>query len=373
MMETQKAWYEIEGEERVDSPSLLFYADRITHNIELAISIIGEVGRLRPHVKTHKAKEVILEMMAKGITKFKCATIAEAELLALCGAPDVLLAYPLTSTKLKRFIELIANYPNTQFSCVFDNKAAVDQLANLAKQANIIIPIYLDLNVGMDRTGVMPGASAIELFVYAHTLASLKLTGLHAYDGHINHADVAVRKLLYEAAFEPVMQMRSTLQASGYENLTLVAGGSPTFALLAASEDTECGPGTFVFWDMNYRNDVPEQAFEFAALILTRVVSLPSTNKVAIDLGHKAIASEGLLNKRAFFLNAPELKPISHSEEHMVVEAPTGHTYQVGDVLYVVPYHICPTVALYSEALCFLNGKLVDTWEIVARNRKINY
>jgi D-serine deaminase-like pyridoxal phosphate-dependent protein len=285
----------------------------------------------------------------------------------------VLLAYPLTHTKLNRFVELITNYPATQFSCVFDHQATVELLAKIAVQENIIIPTYLDLNVGMDRTGIIPGNSAVALFEYAHTLSRVKVMGLHAYDGHINHADVATRKFLYEAAFEPVMQMRATLQARGYENLTLVAGGSPTFAFLAGSENTECSPGTFVFWDKNYHNDIPEQPFEFAALILTRIVSIPSANKLAIDLGHKAIASEGLINKRAFFLNAPALKPISHSEEHMVVEAPTGHNYQVGDVLYVVPYHICPTVALYSEAHCFLNGKLVDTWEIVARNRKINY
>ena len=117
----------------------------------------------------------------------------------------------------------------------------------------------------------------------------------------------------------------------------------------------------------------PIKPFKLAALILTRIISIPAENKLTIDLGHKAIASEGLLQNRAYFLNAPELKAISHSEEHMVVEAKPGHHYKIGDVMYVVPFHICPTVALYSEAQCFVNRKHADTWEIVARDRKINF
>ncbi len=113
--------------------------------------------------------------------------------------------------------------------------------------------------------------------------------------------------------------------------------------------------------------------FESAALVLTRIVSAPAENKLTVDLGHKAISSEGQLQSRAFFLNAPELKPISHSEEHMVVEAKPGHSYKIGDVLYVMPAHICPTVALYSEALCVVDRQFVDTWKIVSRDRKINY
>ncbi len=111
-MKSENTWYEIENIEDVDSPALLIYSDRVKHNIDLAISMIGNASRLRPHVKTHKAKEPTLLMMKAGITKFKCATIAEAEMLGMCNAADVLLAYQPLGPKLNRFIALIKKYPD---------------------------------------------------------------------------------------------------------------------------------------------------------------------------------------------------------------------------------------------------------------------
>ncbi|MEJ5995143.1 D-TA family PLP-dependent enzyme [Pedobacter sp. Du54] len=372
-MNDKNNWYTVENEENSDSPALLFYLDRITHNVKLAISLVGDVTRFRPHVKTHKTKEIVLELMANGVTKFKCATIAEAEMLAQCKAPDVLLAYPLTLPKLRRFIALQNHYPDTLFSCLFDHKETADLLSKLALEENNVVRAYLDLNVGMNRTGITADDKAIALFEYANQLPKLEIRGLHAYDGHITQKGAQERKKQCDLAFEAVMKMRKELQVKGYANLLLIAGGSPTFLCHLDRENTECSSGTFVFWDKSYADNVPEQPFECAALILTRIVSLPAENKLTIDLGHKAIASEGALKDRAFFLNAPELIPISHSEEHMVVEAPTGHSYKIGDALYVLPFHVCPTVALYREANCIVNGKFVDTWKIVARDRTINF
>ena len=372
-MNYEKNWYALENEDDFDSPSLIFYPERITHNIKLAISLVGDVNKLRPHIKTHKTREIVRELMANGVKKFKCSTIAEAEMLAQCEAPDVLLAYQPTLAKLKRFIELLKHYSTTHFSCLFDHRDTVEVLSGLAKKEDISISAYLDLNVGMNRTGIAANDKAIALFEYANTLPHLKIKGLHGYDGHITERDADERKKSSELAFEPVMKMREELQLKGYTNLLLIAGGSPTFLNHINREHTECSPGTFVFWDKSYADNVPEQKFECAALILTRIVSMPAENKLAVDLGHKAIASEGALQNRAFFLNAPELIPIGHSEEHMVVEAKPGHSYKIGDTLYAIPFHVCPTVALYSEASCFVNGKFLERWEIAARNRKINF
>ncbi len=372
-MDDQKHWYSINNEDQFDSPSLIFYPDRITRNIKHAIALIGDVNKLRPHVKTHKTKQIVLELIGNGVTKFKCSTIAEAEMLAQCHAADVLLAYPPTRAKLKRFIELQKNYPCTLFSCLFDHQDTADLLAQVASAEDVKIHAYVDLNVGMNRTGINPDEKAIELFEYACAQPHVVILGLHAYDGHITQNGAEEQKKEVDLAFEGVEKLRKELQKKGYTNLVLIAGGSPTFVDHISRENTECSPGTFVFWDKNYYEIAPDLPFESAALVLTRIVSAPAENKLTVDLGHKAIASEGQLQSRAFFLNAPELKPISHSEEHMVVEAKPGHSYKIGDVLYVMPAHICPTVALYSEALCVVDRKFVDTWKIVSRDRKINY
>jgi D-serine deaminase-like pyridoxal phosphate-dependent protein len=366
-------WYRINNEEQFDSPTLIFYPDRITANIELAKAIIEDVNRLRPHVKTHKTKEIVLELMDAGITKFKCSTIAEAEMLAMCKASDILLAYQPTLAKLLRLIKLVKVYPKSNFSCLVDNKSTARLLAAQAQKEQIVIDVYIDLNVGMNRTGIVPGDAAIELFEYIDQIPALKMVGLHAYDGHINHKDLIKRKQECDEAFATVEDMRKNLRIKGFNDPLLIVCGSPTFGIHAQRANTECSPGTFILWDKNYSDFIPELAFNPAALILTRVVSIPAENKLSIDLGHKAIASEGELHKRVFFLNAPELRVISHSEEHIVVEALPGHHYKVGDVLYALPFHICPTVALYSHAACVKNGEFLSYWEIIARNRKIMF
>ena len=107
--------------------------------------------------------------------------------------------------------------------------------------------------------------------------------------------------------------------------------------------------------------------------MLNRVISLPAKNKICIDPGYKSIASENDLSHRVYFLNAPALKPFSHSEEHMVIEVDNNHEYKIGDILYTLPIHICPTVALYDAGCCIENGKIENSWKIIARDRKIVY
>jgi D-serine deaminase-like pyridoxal phosphate-dependent protein len=114
-----------------------------------------------------------------------------------------------------------------------------------------------------------------------------------------------------------------------------------------------------------------EQPFEFAAVLMTRIISKPAAGLITTDLGHKSVAAENPISKRIFFLNLSDYEVRSQSEEHLVVEAKDWENLHVGDVLYGVPYHICPTVALYDEALIVENGKVVDTWNITARKKKI--
>lgn len=361
-------WYQISNVDEIDSPALLVYPDRIRENITRIISMVPP-ARLRPHIKTHKMKEVAAMQIAAGITKYKCATIAEAEILGVLGASDVLIAYQPTKVKAQRLVKLINAYPDTRFSCLVDNLSTARMLSTLAQSYQITIDVYIDLNVGMNRTGIEP-EEAYALVKQCDSLGALQVIGLHAYDGHIHHPDVEVRRSICEPANARVEALYTQLQEEGYQ-LTKAVGGSPSFTFHAQRPDVECSPGTFVFWDKGYLEECPEQDFLPAAVLLTRVISKPTPTTICIDLGYKSIASENTLNRRVHFLNAPNLQPKSHSEEHMVIEVGENHTWQVGDVLYGLPIHICPTVALYESVLTVENGKVTDQWEVVARNRKI--
>jgi D-serine deaminase-like pyridoxal phosphate-dependent protein len=365
-------WYSIKNIDEIDTPALIIYPERVEGNISTLKGMIDDVQRLRPHVKTHKTKEATLLMMQAGINKFKCATIAEAEMLAMVDAADVLLAYQPVGPKLERFVALIKKYPFTKFSCLVDNLISATGIAGVAKENNLAVTVYIDLNVGMNRTGIVPGDSAIKLYEYCAGAKGIQLAGLHVYDGHIRAPDIHQREMECDKAFEQVEAMRQKLAGKGFAAPVIIAGGSPTFPIHAKRKDIECSPGTFIYWDKGYQDLCAEQHFSLAALVVCRIISLPGETKLCLDLGHKSVSSENELQKRVYFLNAPGLKFLSHSEEHLVAEAGAGHSYKVGDVLYGLPFHICPTCALYERALIAENNEVAGEWKIIARDKKIS-
>lgn len=364
-------WYTINNADSLDTPALVIYPERVERNIALVKTFVSDMDHLRPHVKTSKCPQVVRLMLAAGITKFKCATIAEAEMLAVENAPDVLLAYQPTGPKAVRFCELQRKFPRTVFSCLIDNSGSLAELSAVASRYNMTLNVFIDLNIGMNRTGIAPGESALALYNEAIRTSGISIEGLHAYDGHLRDADLAERTRKCDDAFLPVTAMARQIQESTGKKPLIVAGGTPTFPIHAKRKDVQASPGTFIFWDKGYQQILSEQPFEFAALVVTRVISKPDEETVCLDLGHKSIASENPLGQRVFLLNAPGLQPIGHSEEHMVFRAGKGHPYQVGDVVYGVPYHICPTVALFEEAAICRNNTVSDSWPILARKRKI--
>jgi D-serine deaminase-like pyridoxal phosphate-dependent protein len=366
---TSSEWYTIENIDILDSPSLVIYVDRVRENIRTLIASVSDVNWLRPHIKTHKSPEVSRMMLEMNIRKFKCATIAEAEMLALAGAPDILLAYQPVGPKIERLTTLVKRFPEITWACLIDNTESAKAIASAFEKSGQNISVYIDLNVGMNRTGVVP-ENALVVVEACTRLKGIVLKGLHAYDGHLRDADFNVRKQRCDEAFEGVKKFRREAEAKTGTTLAVVAGGSPTFSIHCKRTDVECSPGTFIYWDKGYETILQEQHYLPAALVITRVISLPAPDILSVDLGHKAIASENALNNRVFFLNAPELQPIGHSEEHMVFTT-AGKKYKVGDVLYGIPYHVCPTIALHDTANIIVDHQIKETWTTVARKRKV--
>ncbi len=370
-MNGKNNWYTINNINEIDSPALVVYIDRVKENISTLINMIDDVSRLRPHVKTHKIKEATLLLIEAGVNKFKCATIAEAEMLGMCSAKDVLLAYQPIGPKLKRFVDVIKKYPQTKYSCLVDNKIAAEEMNKVFAENNLTVNIFIDLNVGQNRTGIVPGDEALDLYIYCASLKNIKPIGLHAYDGHIRDVDFDARKQKCDEAFLLVEKMQQQLKLKGFAEPIIIAGGSPTFSIHSKRKNIECSPGTFIFWDKGYLDLCPEQNFIPAALVITRIISLPTKITLCLDLGHKSVAAENAINKRVYFLNAPELKAAGQSEEHLIVEAGENHHYKVGDILYGLPIHICPTIALYERAIVIENNTAKGEWRIIARDRKI--
>lgn len=363
-------WYQIKNIESIDSPALVVYEERIKQNIQLAIQMVDDVSCLRPHVKTNKTAEVCSLMLAAGITKFKCATIAEAEMLAQINAPDVLLAYQPVGPKIKRLLQLVRQYPATKFSCLVDDAIIAENINAVFEAADLTACVFIDLNTGMNRTGIEPAAAAALTKIILQQ-SNLQLKGLHAYDGHVTHTDILIRQQNADAAFEKGFLVADQIKSHLSTPLIFVVGGSPSFPMHAKRKDVECSPGTFVLWDWGYSTNFPDETFVLAAVLLTRVISILDDYTFCLDLGHKSVAAESP-QPRVHFLNATGLTITGQSEEHMIVKSAEPHIAKLGEVLYAIPWHICPTVALYEKLHVSQLQVVTTTWKVVARDRSIN-
>ncbi len=150
-------WYEVTNANSVLTPCLLVYPEIIRSNLRESIRIAGTADRLRLHVKTHKTPQIVAMALEAGLQKHKCATLFEAAMLAKCGAPDVLIAYPVVGPALEKLTALIAEFPATQFRCTVDNLQSLEQLSAAMKSTGQKVDVLVDIDCGMHRTGIAPG------------------------------------------------------------------------------------------------------------------------------------------------------------------------------------------------------------------------
>ena len=371
----QPNWFEVADSSEIPSPALLVYRSRVEQNVRQMIALAQGPERLRPHIKTHKMAEMIRLQCELGISKFKCATIAEAELAAKAGVSDLLLAYQPVGPAIQRAFALQRQFPELHLSVIADAAEVLHELSRAAQKAGPgptgnKLEVLLDLDIGQHRTGIAPGPEAIELYRLISSLPGLSPGGLHAYDGHISDPHPVARAIACDVAFDPVIATWKKLLAAGLPVSRIVAGGTPTFGFHARRENVECSPGTCVFWDAGYANKLRDLDFVPAALVMTRVVSKPGGRRLCLDLGHKAIGSE-TPHPRVSFMNLEDAKPVAHNEEHLVVETDHHSDFKVGDCVYGVPWHICPTVALHSEAIVIEGGRSTGAWKVAARDRRL--
>ncbi|MEM7147751.1 MAG: alanine racemase [Verrucomicrobiota bacterium] len=356
---------EIVNLDEVPSPALLVEEEVVRANIGRAVEMADGVEWMRPHIKTHKSVDVLGLQREAGIEKFKCATMAEAELAARAGAEDVLVAMQPVGPAVGRLLGLVKAYPDTRFRTIGDDAGAMRALGALFAEGGEEVDVLLDIDCGMGRTGVESVEAGALLYGLLGELEGLRAGGFHFYDGHVTAADESMR----EEAFRMVMgRVREFERVVEGEVPLLVGGGSPTFAMHAREAGVECSPGTFVFWDAGYGELYPELPFEPAAWLLSRVVSRPGVGRVCLDLGHKAVAAERELERRVVFPGLSGVRAVLQSEEHLVMECEEAEELGVGREIFGVPWHICPTVALYGVMRVVRGGRVVGEWRVEGRD-----
>jgi D-serine deaminase-like pyridoxal phosphate-dependent protein len=303
----------------------------------------------------------------------KCVTTLELLTACECGADDVLFAYPSMGANARRVQELAGQFPRVRVSVLAENQEQVRQWRGTR------VGIFFDINPGMNRTGVEQSCTA-EFLALAQAVraAGLEFRGLHYYDGHLGGLALAEREQAAHRGYEQLLKLIAALEQAGMQVPEVITAGTPSFpASLSYAGFREqsflhrVSPGTIVYCDATCLAQLPaEYGYRPAALVLARVVSRPRAGIVTCDAGHKTVSADAGV-PTCVVLGHPELTPLSPSEEHLpfaVTEGAKGP--RPGDVLYLLPRHVCPTVNNFDCALLARRGAITGMERVSARGRE---
>ncbi len=368
-MEIRLSRYAVDDAELV-TPALLIYPDIVDANIEATLRMLGgDPDRWRPHIKTAKLAAVIQRMLDHGIRNFKCSTTLELLTACRSGADDVLLAFAVTGANAQRAIEIAEQYPQTRLSALVESSG---QVAFWRRSAH---GIFIDVNPGMNRTGV--GQERIEEIVRLAREAGSAFRGLHYYDGHMSGVDALAREAKAHEGYGHLLRIVDALASAGLNAREVITSGTPAAPFGYSYPGFSSGrfvhrisPGTVVYNDFTSLEQLPGYGYAPAALVLSTVISHPTSHHITCDAGHKSVSADAGV-PTCSVIGRVGLKPLKPSEEHLPMEvAPGAEMPRIGDTLYLLPRHVCPTVNNFDEALMVVNGRIGAVERVTARGHE---
>jgi D-serine deaminase-like pyridoxal phosphate-dependent protein len=375
-MLTEFPWndrYRVAEADDVITPALIVYPEIIASNIDSTLRLLnGNADRWRAHIKTAKLNFTLRMLIDRGVRNFKCATTLE--LLEACrtGAKDVLVAYPHMGANARRIREIAEEFPRVTISVLAENEDQVGQWRGSS------VGIFLDINPGMNRTGIEQSRSdQVAAMAKSIDKAGLEFRGLHYYDGQYGSVDDAERTTATHKGYDRLLQLADELKNSGISVREVVTAGTPTFPCslsFAGLRDKEfihrVSPGTVVYCDATCLAQLPAAyGYAPAVLVMSRVVSHPHENTFTCDAGHKAVSADAGV-PTCVVVGHADLTPLSPSEEHLPIKAKSESALRVGDLVYLLPRHICPTVNNFDSALLVRNGRIQSTEKVSARGHE---
>jgi D-serine deaminase-like pyridoxal phosphate-dependent protein len=364
--------YEVQDSRALSTPSLLIYTDIIEANISAALRMMnGDANRWRPHLKTAKLGYTIRRLVARGIKMAKCATTLELVVAIDSGMEDVLVAFPLMGPNAARVRQIAAAHPERRISTLVENADQIDEWRASA------VGVFVDLNPGMDRTGMAENDfEEVRDLIDQIQKAGLRFCGLHHYDGQIKNTDLSAAATAREG-YSRLVELIAHLKRWGIEVQEVITSGTPAmphalnFAPFIEGEFVHrVSPGTIVYNDRSSLQELPDHGFQPAALVLSTVVSRPRENRVTCDAGHKAVSADAGV-PTCDVLGRPGLLGLKPSEEHLPIEVRSGETPSRGELLYLLPAHVCPTVNNFDKAVLVRGGKVEEVVPVTARGREV--
>jgi 3-hydroxy-D-aspartate aldolase len=353
----------------VDTPALLLDLDAFEANLAaMTASLAGTGVRLRPHAKSHKCPEVAKRQIAGGAVGICCQKASEAEAFVRAGVDNVLVANEVVGdAKLRRLARLATQA--TMGVCV-DHADAAAALEAAAAREGARIDVLVEVDVGGNRCGVLPGLGVVALARAVADAPHLRFAGLQGYFGTAQHVRAAAdRRDAIAAASRALRECVALLRDAGLDPDVVTGGGTGTYPNEAASGVyTEVQPGSYVFMDADYGRNLdeggrPVATFRQSLYVLATVMSRPTAGRAVVDVGLKAHSIDSGMPLVADVAGATY---VNVSDEHGVLDL-AGEPVALGQKLRLIPGHCDPTVNLHDWLVGYRGDHVEAVWPVAAR------
>lgn len=358
--------------ERIATPALILDADAVDGNIAATVGLLGgDPGRWRPHLKTAKLLWTMRRLVGAGVRRAKCTTTLELETACAAGFEDVILSYPLVGPGVEQARQIAARYPGARISALVEDSEMVGAWQGSG------VALFVDLNPGMDRTGLPLDAAPVCQTIRAIQAARLRFGGLHYYDGHASSFPTGEVEQRVHRGYDQLLALALKLKSDGVEIPEIVTAGTPAFPaaltyrnLVAAGFVQRLSPGTAMYCDVRSLEQLPaDVGYRAAVTVLSRVVSHPTATRFTCDAGHKTVSADAG-DPTCAVVEHTDWAPRHPSEEHLPVDVPTGTPLPPrGTLLQLVPQHVCPTVNNFDHAVIVKDGCVQGLESVTARGR----
>ncbi len=352
--------------EELETPVLTIELDAMERNLARMMEALnGSSMRLRPHLKTAKSPAIAHLMIGAGAVGICCAKLSEVEVMADAGIRDILLTSEVAGPgAFDRLVAIAARLPD--FKAVVDNAWAVDQIASAARVRRVVVKLLIEIDVLTGRSGVVDSTAALALADLIRATDGVELVGLHGYAGHAQVQPEAVRRERNDPAMALLADVVETLREHGHEIPVLTGGGTGTASMDAQRGLlTELQAGSFLLMDVAYRN--AGAPFENALFCRSTIISRPTPERAVCDAGQKTLTAD---SGPAEVIGRPGVRYLRGSDEHgsLVVEpAALEDDLAVGDVIQLIPSHVCTTINLHDVLVGVRDGRVEVVWPVATR------
>ena len=346
----------------LQTPCVVIDVRIVRENIERMQQLCNALGvKLRPHIKTHKMPYFMNMQLAAGCDGITCAKVGEAEVMAEAGAQDIFIAYPMVGpARIARVVQLARRVRRLILG--IDSRETALLLSQAAVEAGLVLEVRMEVDTGAKRTGI-PREQAVSLARYVQGLPGLRLTGIYTFKGLIYQGNPSLDpEQSGREEGQILAEVAACLRDAGVPVVEISGGSTPTGPAVARTgKVTEIRPGTYLFNDVMTVREGAARMDQIAARVYATVVSAPRPAYAVIDGGCKTFSTDVIPGRPpydypgyALIDDREDLCFSRMNEEHGILTSSTGHTgLQPGQVLSLLPLHVCTTINLHNQVYLY--------------------